>query len=55
MEMTSMPSRAAYSTKAAASDGGSGRRRQAVGLSLKIWIARAPICRERRAAARRPR
>src|ERR1700674_297518 len=38
----------------AASAGGSGRRRQAVGLSLKIWRAVAPICRARRAARSRP-
>src|SRR5918992_731796 len=37
-----------------ASAGGSGRRRQAVGLSLKIWRARAPTWRERRAARSRP-
>ena len=35
---------------ASASAGGSGRRRQAVGLSLKIWSARAPIWRELRTA-----
>src|SRR5690606_24737937 len=55
MEMGAIPSRAVYSMKAGASAGGSGRRRQAVGLSLKIWSARAPICRARRAAGRRPR
>src|SRR5687767_307807 len=55
IEIVSIPSRAAYSTKAAASAGGSGRRRQAVGLSLKIWSARAPICRDRRAALSSPR
>src|SRR5688500_16186008 len=38
-----------------ASSGGSGRRRQAVGLSLKIWSARAPIRRDRRAARISPR
>jgi hypothetical protein len=35
--------------------GGSGLRRQAVGLSLKIWGARAPICRDRRAAFTSPK
>ena len=38
----------------AASAGASGRRRQAVGLSLKIWSAVAPICRARRAAGISP-
>ena len=38
----------------AASGGGSGRRRQAVGLSLKIWSACAPIWRDRRAARNNP-
>src|SRR5688500_7033905 len=38
-----------------ASSGASGRRRQAVGLSLKIWSARAPIWRDRRAARSSPR
>ena len=33
----------------------SGRLRQAVGLSLKIWSARAPICRDRLAALSNPR
>ena len=37
-----------------ASCGGSGRRRQAVGLSLKIWSACAPIWRDRRAAGISP-
>ena len=40
--------------KSGAASGGSGRRRHAVGLSLKIWRARAPIWRDRRAAFRRP-
>src|SRR2546423_12778193 len=40
--------------KAPASRGASGRRRQAVGLSLKIWSAVAPIWRARRAARTRP-
>jgi hypothetical protein len=45
---------AAYLAKSGASAGGSGRLRQAVGLSLKIWIAVAPICRARRAAFSSP-
>src|SRR5688572_13859136 len=52
--MVSIPFRAQYSTNSGALGGGSGRRRHAVGLSLKIWIARAPICLERRAAFMRP-
>ncbi len=43
-----------YATKAGAAAGGSGRRRQAVGLSLKIWSAVAPIWRARRAVFNRP-
>ena len=49
-----MPSAAQYSTNLAASGGGSDRRRQAVGLSLKIWSAVAPICRARRPARSSP-
>ena len=49
-----MPSRAQYAMNSSASGGGSGRRRQAVGLSLKIWSARAPICLDRRAARSSP-
>ena len=37
-----------------AASGGSGRRRQAVGLSEKICSAVAPICRDRRAAFTSP-
>ena len=37
-----------------AASGGSGRRRHAVGLSEKIWSARAPICLARRAARTSP-
>ena len=48
------PSRSPKPTNSGASRDGSGRRRQAVGLSLKIWSARAPIWRERRAARSRP-
>src|SRR5512134_3287804 len=54
MAMGLIPCDAAYATTAGASAGGSARRRQAVGLSLKIWRAVAPICRARRAAFRKP-
>lgn len=54
MTTGAMPSAAAYSMKGGASRGGSGRRRQAVGLSEKICSAVAPIVRARRPAFRRP-
>ena len=54
MAIGSMSCCAAYVTNAGASAGGSGRRRQAVGLSLKICSAVAPIWRARRAAFIRP-
>ena len=48
------PLAAQYAMNSSASGGGSGRRRHAVGLSLKIWSARAPICLDRRAARSSP-
>src|SRR5688500_5061424 len=55
MAIGAMSWRRAYSMKSAALAGGSRRRRQAVGLSLKICSAVAPICRARRMAGIRRR
>lgn len=54
MAIGAIPAPVAYETKRGASAGGSGRRRQAVGLSEKIWSAVAPIWRARRAALSSP-
>jgi hypothetical protein len=52
--MGAMPALAQYATKAGASAGGSGLRLHAVGLSLKICRALAPIYLARLAAGNRP-